>query len=121
MQMTTETTCYGEWPSPISGADVARKHVRLAFPTISGGRTWWVETRPAEGGRLALVAQGPDGIPRDLLPVAYNARTRVHEYGGQSYLPVPGGVVFANFADQRLYHCAYGDRAGRPARECHGR
>ena len=106
MQMTTETTCYGEWPSPISGADVARKHVRLAFPTISGGRTWWVETRPAEGGRLALVAQGPDGIPRDLLPVAYNARTRVHEYGGQSYLPVPGGVVFANFAEQRLYHCA---------------
>ncbi len=106
MQMTTETTCYGEWPSPISGADVARKHVRLAFPTISGARTWWVETRPAEGGKLALVAQGPDGIPRDLLPAAYNARTRVHEYGGQSYLPVPGGLVFANFADQRLYHCA---------------
>jgi len=109
MQMTTETTCYGEWPSPISGADVARKHVRLAFPTISGARTWWVETRPAEGGKLALVAQGPDGIPRDLLPAAYNARTRVHEYGGQSYLPVPGGLVFANFADQRLYHCADGD------------
>ena len=106
MQMTTETTCYGEWPSPISGADVARKHVRLAFPTISGARTWWVETRPAEGGRLAMVAQGPDGIPRDLLPAAYNARTRVHEYGGQSYLPVPGGLVFANFADQRLYHRA---------------
>ena len=112
MQMTTETTCYGEWPSPISGADVARKHVRLAFPTISGARTWWVETRPAEGGRLALVAQGPDGMPRDLLPAAFNARTRVHEYGGQSYLPVPGGLVFANFADQRLYHCANQDGDG---------
>jgi len=112
MQMTTETTCYGEWPSPISGADVARKHVRLAFPTISGARTWWVETRPAEGGRLAMVAQGPDGPPRDLLPAAYNARTRVHEYGGQSYLPVPGGLVFANFADQRLYYCANEDPDG---------
>jgi dipeptidyl aminopeptidase/acylaminoacyl peptidase len=106
MQMTTETTCYGEWPSPITGADIARKHVGLAFPTISGARVWWVETRPAEGGRLAVVAQGPDGIPRDLLPAAYNARTRVHEYGGQPYLPVPGGLVFANFADQRLYLCA---------------
>src|SRR5579862_5486358 len=106
MQMTTETTCYGEWPSPITGADVARKHVRLAFPTTSGARTWWVETRPAEGGRLAVVAQGPDGIPRDLFPAAYNARTSVHEYGGQSYLPVPGGVVFANFGDQRLYYSA---------------
>jgi dipeptidyl aminopeptidase/acylaminoacyl peptidase len=115
MQMTTETTCYGEWPSPITGADVARTHVRLAFPTISGARVWWVETRPAEGGRLAVVAQGPDGIPRDVLPAAYNARTRVHEYGGQSYLPVPGGLIFANFADQRLYHCADPDGEAGPA------
>jgi dipeptidyl aminopeptidase/acylaminoacyl peptidase len=113
MQMATETTCYGEWPSPITGADIARKHVGLAFPTISADRVRWVETRPSEGGRLVVVGQGPDGIPRDLLPAAYNARTRVHEYGGQSYLPVPGGLVFANFADQRLYYCANpGEEAG---------
>jgi dipeptidyl aminopeptidase/acylaminoacyl peptidase len=106
MQMTTETTCYGEWASPITGADIARTHVRLAYPTISAERVWWVETRPSEGGRLAVVGLGPDGIPRDLLPAAYNARTRVHEYGGKPYLPVPGGLVFANFADQRLYYAA---------------
>ncbi len=106
MQMTTETTCYGEWPSPITGADIARKHVGLSYPTISADRLWWVETRPSEGGRLVVVGQDRDGIPRDLVPAAYNARTRVHEYGGTSYLPVPGGLVFANFADQRLYHCA---------------
>ena len=111
MQMATETTCYGEWPSPITGADIARKHVRLAYPTISAARVWWVETRPSEGGRLAVVGVGPDGIPRDLLPAAYNARTRVHEYGGKPYLPVPGGLVFANFADQRLYYGA--DRGGQ--------
>jgi dipeptidyl aminopeptidase/acylaminoacyl peptidase len=35
----------------------------------------------------------------------WNARTRVHEYGGKSYLPLPDGFVFANFADQRLYRC----------------
>jgi dipeptidyl aminopeptidase/acylaminoacyl peptidase len=106
MQMATDTTCYGEWPSPITGADIARKHVGLAFPTISADRVWWVETRPSEGGRLVVVGQATDGIPRDLIPAAYNARTRVHEYGGQPYLPVPGGLVFANFADQRLYYCA---------------
>jgi dipeptidyl aminopeptidase/acylaminoacyl peptidase len=33
----------------------------------------------------------------------WNARTRVHEYGGRSYLPLPDGLVFANFPDQRLY------------------
>jgi dipeptidyl aminopeptidase/acylaminoacyl peptidase len=112
MQMTTETASYGEWPSPIQGADVARKQVGLAFPAIDGSGVWWQESRPAEGGRLAVVLQGPDGISRDLLPMPWNARTRVHEYGGRSYLPVPGGLVFANFADQRLYRCAATGSAG---------
>ena len=103
--MATETASYGEWPSPIEGADVARKQVGLAFPTIDAAGVWWQESRPAEGGRLAIVCQGPDGISRDLLPMPWNARTRVHEYGGKSYLPLPGGLVFANFGDQRLYRC----------------
>jgi dipeptidyl aminopeptidase/acylaminoacyl peptidase len=103
--MITETHIYGEWPSPIQGADVARKRVGLSFPVITGTQVWWQETRPSEGGRLAVVRQGPDGIRHDLLPVAWNARTRVHEYGGQSYLPLSDGFLFANFADQRLYRC----------------
>ena len=103
--MTTETHIYGEWPSPIAGADVARMRVGLSFPVITGAHVWWQETRPSEGGRLAVVRQGPDGIRRDLLPVPWNARTRVHEYGGRSYLPLADGFLFANFADQRLYRC----------------
>jgi dipeptidyl aminopeptidase/acylaminoacyl peptidase len=103
MQMATETASYGEWPSPISAADVARKQIGLAFPTMAGGRVWWQEMRPSEGGRQTVVGQGPDGISRDLLPAPWNARTRVHEYGGRSYLPLADGFVFANFSDQRLY------------------
>jgi dipeptidyl aminopeptidase/acylaminoacyl peptidase len=105
MQMATETTSYGEWPSPIGGADVASKQVGLAFPVIDGTGVWWQESRPDEGGRVVIVRQGPDGVNRDLLPAPYNARTRVHEYGGRSYQPVPGGFVFTDFADQRLYRC----------------
>jgi dipeptidyl aminopeptidase/acylaminoacyl peptidase len=105
--MTTETHIYGEWPSPINGADVARKQVGLAFPVINAAGVWWQESRPEEGGRLAVVRQEPDGTgtKRDLLPMPWNARTRVHEYGGKSYLPLRDGFVFANFADQRLYRC----------------
>ncbi len=103
---------YGEWPSPISAADVARGHIRLSFPVVSGSTVWWQEIRPAEGGRQTVICQGPDGISRDLLPAPWNARTRVHEYGGRSYLPVPGGLLFANFADQRLYLCP---QDGEPA------
>ena len=103
--MATETYIYGEWPSPIGGADVARQQVGLAFPTIDAAGVWWQESRPGEGGRSAIVCQGPDGISRDMLPMPWNARTRVHEYGGKSYLPLPDGFIFANFGDQRLYRC----------------
>ncbi len=110
--MATETASHGEWPSPIDGADVARSQVGLWFPTIDGAGVWWQESRPEQDGRLAIVCQGPDGISRDLLPMPWNARTRVHEYGGKSYLPVPGGFVFANFGDQRLYRCEVTTQSG---------
>jgi hypothetical protein len=108
--MTTETHIHGEWPSPIEGADVARMRVGLSFPVITDTHVWWQETRPSEGGRVAVVRREPDGIRRDVLPAPWNARTRVHEYGGRSYLPLPDGFLFANFADQRLYRCrSWGD------------
>jgi dipeptidyl aminopeptidase/acylaminoacyl peptidase len=107
----TSIAAYGTWESPINAADVARGAVAVSYPSIAGGEVWWMERRPAEGGRSTIVAcPGPDASPRELLPAPWNARTRVHEYGGKSYLPVPslslaGGfdLVFANFADQRLY------------------
>jgi dipeptidyl aminopeptidase/acylaminoacyl peptidase len=54
-----------------------------------------------------------------LLPAPWNARTRVHEYGGVSFLPVPsrkgdGGLaaghdlVFVHHADQVLYRLTAG-------------
>ena len=108
---------YGAWPSPIAAAEVARGQTRLSFPLVSGGDTWWQEGRPEEGGRTTVVHRGPGGRQTVLLPAPWNARSRVHEYGGLSYLPVPRGsgagepgrrprghqIVFANYADQRLY------------------
>src|ERR1700689_487306 len=62
MHMTSaETAPYGEWPSPISGADVARKQIGLAFPTMVGTSVWWQEARPADDGRQAVVFLDPDG------------------------------------------------------------
>jgi dipeptidyl aminopeptidase/acylaminoacyl peptidase len=101
------TAPYGAWSSPISAADVAGGKVRLGWPSVLGERVWWQEGRPSEAGRVTVVVSGPDGERRDLLAAPWNVRTRVHEYGGRSYLPVVFGggigIVFANFADQRLY------------------
>jgi dipeptidyl aminopeptidase/acylaminoacyl peptidase len=53
---------------------------------------------------------GADGEPEDVLPAPWNARTRVHEYGGGAWTTThDGALVFANFADQRLYRL---DRPG---------
>jgi dipeptidyl aminopeptidase/acylaminoacyl peptidase len=96
---------YGSWPSPISAADVARGGVRLGFVAIvrdSGGAddVWWTEGRPAEGGRQVVVSAARG----DLLPSPWNARTRVHEYGGMAWTPLgASALVFAEWSDQRLY------------------
>ena len=99
---------YGTWPSPITAADVAGRQRLISYPRGIGQDVWWQERLPAEGGRVTIVHLGADGRRRSLLPEPWNARTRVHEYGGLSYLPVPasGGrfaIMFANHQDQRLY------------------
>ena len=98
---------YGAWPSPILAADVVEGGLRLSGAAMIGDEVWWVEGRPAEGGRQTIVRRRSDGSTVDVLPAPWNARSRVHEYGGSSWLAVPtdGGhlVVFANYADQRLY------------------
>ena len=102
----------GTWPSPITAADVASQYRQVSFPVTIDGEVWWQETLPGELGRTTVVHLGAAGKPRQVLSAPWNARTRVHEYGGRSYLPVRaarrgGGqswaIVFANFADQRLY------------------
>jgi dipeptidyl aminopeptidase/acylaminoacyl peptidase len=106
----TKIAAYGTWESPISATDVARGAMSVGFPSVAGDEVWWQESRPDEGGRMTIMASAVAGDePRELLPAPWYARNRVHEYGGRSYLPVPSAsgqgfdLVFANFADQRLY------------------
>jgi len=50
-----------------------------------------------------VVRRAADGTTADVTPPGFNARTRVHEYGGGDYAVHDGVVTFANDADQRLY------------------
>jgi dipeptidyl aminopeptidase/acylaminoacyl peptidase len=108
----TESAPYGTWESPITAADVASEHVPLSFPTVVAGAIWWQEGRPDQGGRTTIMATDGTQEARELVPQPFYVRTRVHEYGGKSYLPVPAAagdgfdLVFANFTDQRLYRTA---------------
>ncbi|WP_084959472.1 S9 family peptidase [Thermoactinospora rubra] len=95
---------YIPWPSPIATSDVARSGRGLGWPAVRGEQVWWAEDRPEEGGRTTIMRRAADGVRTELLPAPWNARTRVHEYGGRPYTVTDDGrVVFANLEDQRLY------------------
>src|SRR5215831_3933462 len=70
---------YGEWPSPITSADVAAGAEGLRFPAIAGGDIWWQESLPQENGRVTVMCRAAGGKLAPLLPAPWNARTRVHE------------------------------------------
>ena len=94
---------YGSWQSPISTDLIVRGEVGLAGPKLDGPDIYWLESRPEEDGRNVIVRYRPDGRREDVIPRSFNARTRVHEYGGGDFTVHEGTVFFSNFADQQLY------------------
>lgn len=101
--MVASVLPYGSWKSPISAQLVAAGEVGLEQIRLDGGDIYWIERRAQEGGRKVIVRRSAAGQIADVTPVSFNARTRVHEYGGGDYAVADGKLVFANFADQRLY------------------
>ena len=100
---------YGTWSSPITAAKIASEAIGLSEVQLHDDDIYWLEMRPTEGGRYVVVRYRPDGTIEDCLPEGFNARTRVHEYGGGSYLVADGILYFVNFADQRLYRVRPGE------------
>lgn len=130
---------YGSWPSPITAELLATGGTQLGGPRLVGDAVWWTEGIATEGGRQAIVrTAGPVELPQPwegtaregrgeqagvetvtVLPAPYNARSRVHEYGGASWTVVTGAqeapegtalVVFVNFEDQRVYALVEGEQ-----------
>jgi dipeptidyl aminopeptidase/acylaminoacyl peptidase len=97
---------YGSWKSPITSDLIVAQSIGLGRIVPDGDDLYWSELRPTEGGRVVIVHRTPDGQTRDVNAAPFNARTRVHEYGGGAFLVHKGMVYASNFADQRLYRLA---------------
>jgi dipeptidyl aminopeptidase/acylaminoacyl peptidase len=99
------------------------------MPWLENGVAYWLEGRPDDGGRVALVRAASGGAPTDVTPAGFNVRTMVHEYGGGAYCVHDGVVFCSNFDDQRLYRVEAGgqpvpitpDVVGRRHRYADGR
>src|SRR4051812_8096892 len=94
---------YGSWKSPITSDIIAAAVIRLSQVMLDGDDVYWIEQRPSERGRNVLVRRTPDGQTFDVNPPPYNARTRIHEYGGGAVAVGDGAAWFSNYDDQRLY------------------
>lgn len=92
---------YGTWESPIKSALIAENSITpLEIQIDEKGNVYWLELRPSEGGRYVLRSNQQK---EDLLAKPFNSRTRVHEYGGGSYIVQNDVVYFTHFPDQRIY------------------
>ena len=101
--MSEPTTApYGEWDSPFPISLLTAGVVTLGEVRAIGGTRWWLEGRPDEKGRQALVRRNVDGSETRLTPEGFNARTRVHEYGGAAYLVDGDLVIVSDFDSGRL-------------------
>ncbi|HEX5708623.1 MAG TPA: hypothetical protein VFX96_15070, partial [Pyrinomonadaceae bacterium] len=112
--MSEKIAPYGSWKSPITADLIVGGSVALGQVAIDGEDTYWVEGRPTEDGRNCVVRRTPDGRTEDITPREFNARTRVHEYGGGDYTVREGTVYFTNFTDQRVYRQTRGAETPAP-------
>jgi acetyl esterase/lipase len=99
----------GSWPSPITSSLIVEQTRGLGEPQLDGGMLYWLETRPAEGGRNVIMRTDAGGDIETLTPDGYNVRSSVHEYGGGAYVVGGGSVYFVNHTDQRIYRQRHGE------------
>src|SRR5215471_8093834 len=111
---TITTAPYGSWKSPITSDLIVAQATMLSDVRIDGDHVYWLEGRPQERGRNVIVRAGLNGSVADITPAGFNVRTRVHEYGGASWLAAGGICIFSNFTDQRLYRQGDGQATPEP-------
>ena len=93
----------GSWISPITAESIASGAVQFSEIHLHKNTIYWLERRPMEKGRTALMAWSEANGEKEILPKEYNLRTRVHEYGGGALLVDGNRIFFVNDSDQQIY------------------
>ncbi|MFY8148964.1 MAG: prolyl oligopeptidase family serine peptidase [Prochlorococcaceae cyanobacterium] len=89
---------------PLPAERVVGRTPVLKEPLLEGGRRFWLEQRPGEGGRTTLLLQPADGSALlELTPGGWNLRSRVHDYGGGVYSVQGDTAVVVDDRDRCLW------------------
>ena len=107
--MCPKKSPYGSWKSPITADLIVAGTKEYLELFIENESVYWVESRPEEQGRYAIVKVADSVKEKDFLPRGYSAKTKVYEYGGGSALTKDNVLYFSNFnqntpsSDQQVY------------------
>ena len=93
---------YGAWESPVGAEMLTAGALRFVEIDAAGEDVYWVESRPDERGRYAVMRRS-GGATEEVTSAEHSARTLVHEYGGGALAVGDGAIYFSNFADQRIW------------------
>ena len=63
---------YGSWKSPITTDLIVSSAIGLGQVALNGPDVYWVEMRPAEGGRMVIVRRDSDGETSDVTPKPFS-------------------------------------------------
>ena len=92
---------FGPWPRLRDMGGGPRRSRRATSPAprspspsccSDGDSLYWLESRPAENGRVVIVRSSAEGLA-DHSPEGVSVRSRVHEYGGGAMCLVPGALA----------------------------
>lgn len=103
MTLPIPTAQPGFWPSSFT-AEHALQGMKEYGQLIAGPdhRLYWVEYQPENNGRTAI-CRWQDGVTDVLTPEPMTIRSRVHEYGGQSWCLLDQQLAFVNGDDQQIW------------------
>lgn len=95
------TALYGTWKSPITAESLVTGAASINEVVPDGDSVWWAESRPSEGGRVAIM-RWQAGETIEVTPSDANVRTTVHEYGGGAWWAQSGDLWYVDYHDQRI-------------------
>src|ERR1700753_535155 len=94
---------YGAWASPLGAEVLSRGRVGIGDLRSADGHLYWTETIPSAGGMSGLFSTATAAGGTQISPEGVNVRTRVHEYGGASFVVANGQLYYSNFPEQRVH------------------
>jgi dipeptidyl aminopeptidase/acylaminoacyl peptidase len=93
---------YGTWDSPVTTAALTSRPLSLGGLSADSDTLYWLESRPSEAGRTALVRWSRERGTEEVTPAPANLLGRFYEYGGGVYRASGGWIVYSEHRDSAV-------------------